>query len=122
MKRCPQCNRVEPDDSLVYCRTDGVALVNDSSLDNDDPRTARLGSGAVATEIDTSLLPRRTHEQVGRSTGPTTALPHTSTGNTRELNKRGPRKVLIVASVTVVVVAIAIGGYFAVGKFVGSRK
>jgi TolB-like protein/Flp pilus assembly protein TadD len=119
MKRCPQCNRVEPDDSLVYCRTDGAALVNDSSLDDDDPRTARLGSDSVATEIDTSLLP---HPQVSRSTGPTTALPHTSTGNTRELKKRGPGKALIIAMVIVVVVAIAIGGYFAVGNLVGSRK
>src|SRR5678815_1759516 len=122
MKRCPQCSRVEPDDSLVYCRTDGAALVNDSSLDNDDPRTARLGSDSVATEIDTSLLPHRTDSQVSRSTGPTTALPHTSTGNTRELNKRGPGKALIIAMVIVVVVAIAIGGYFAVGNLVGSRK
>jgi TolB-like protein len=106
----------------VYCRTDGAALVNDSSLDNDDPRTARLGSDSVATEIDTSLLPHRTDSQVSRSTGPTTALPHTSTGNTRELNKRGPGKALIIAMVIVVVVAIAIGGYFAVGNLVGSRK
>src|SRR4030095_13262035 len=101
-RRCPQCNRVEPDDSLVYCRTDGAGLVNDSSLDTDDPRTARLASSSVATEIDTSLLPHRTDSQVSRSTGPTTALPHTSTGNTRELKKRGPGKVLIIASIAAV--------------------
>jgi len=27
MKRCPQCNRVETDDALVYCRADGTPLV-----------------------------------------------------------------------------------------------
>lgn len=27
MKRCPQCNRVEADDSLVFCCADGVAAV-----------------------------------------------------------------------------------------------
>jgi len=122
MKRCPQCNRAEPDDSLVFCRTDGAALVNESASFSDDPRTARLGSSSVATEIDTSLLPHRTDAQARRATGPTTALPHTSKGNTRELNKRGPRKVLIVATATVVVVAIAIGGYFVGGKFVSSKN
>ena len=122
MKSCPQCNRIEPDDSLVFCRADGVALVNDSSSFNHETGTARVGSGSVATEIDTSLLPHRPDAQASRSTGPTTALPHTHTGNTRELNKRGPRKVLIVATATVVVVAIAIGGYFVGGKLVASRK
>ncbi len=30
MKRCPQCNRVETDDALGYCRVDGTALTSDS--------------------------------------------------------------------------------------------
>lgn len=30
MKRCPQCNRVEPDDTLAFCRADGTALISDS--------------------------------------------------------------------------------------------
>ena len=28
MKRCPQCNRVEADATLVFCRTDGAPLVS----------------------------------------------------------------------------------------------
>lgn len=27
MKRCPRCNRVETDDSLIYCRADGAPLI-----------------------------------------------------------------------------------------------
>jgi len=30
MKRCPQCHRVETDDALVFCRTDGTRLIVDS--------------------------------------------------------------------------------------------
>ncbi len=122
MKRCPQCHRVETDETLKFCRSDGAALFNDSSSFSDDAGTARLASGSVATEIDTSILPHRTDAQVSRTTGPTTALPPTSTGNTRELNKRGPGKALIVATVSIVVLAIAVAGYFIRGKFVASRN
>jgi TolB-like protein/Tfp pilus assembly protein PilF len=35
MKRCPQCNRVEADDDLVFCRADGIRLVlNSDSFSN----------------------------------------------------------------------------------------
>jgi len=27
MKRCPQCNRVETDDALAFCRVDGARLI-----------------------------------------------------------------------------------------------
>ena len=39
MKRCPQCNRIESDNSLAFCRIDGSPLAEASS------------------EIETSLLP-----------------------------------------------------------------
>jgi hypothetical protein len=44
MKRCPQCNRVETDHALVYCRVDGTALVSDSGVVNLDSGTAKFGS------------------------------------------------------------------------------
>ncbi|MGH9873546.1 MAG: hypothetical protein ACRD9S_13940 [Pyrinomonadaceae bacterium] len=122
MKRCPQCNHVETDETLKFCREDGTALIIDSSPVSSEAGTAQLGSGSVGTEINTSILPHRTDGQVSRSTGPTTALPRSSTGNTRELNKRKPGKALIVAAVSVVVVAIAIGGYFVGGKLFASRR
>jgi hypothetical protein len=31
MKRCPQCNRVETDAALKFCRVDGATLMTDSS-------------------------------------------------------------------------------------------
>ena len=31
MKRSAQCNRVENDDTLAYCRADGADLISDSS-------------------------------------------------------------------------------------------
>ncbi|MGQ0763408.1 MAG: hypothetical protein ACT4OT_15535 [Acidobacteriota bacterium] len=31
MKRCPQCNRVETDEALKFCRVDGATLVIESS-------------------------------------------------------------------------------------------
>ncbi|MCM3904435.1 MAG: hypothetical protein ND866_22290 [Pyrinomonadaceae bacterium] len=65
MKRCPQCNRVETDDSLVFCRTDGASLVSDSLPLHGEAGTARLGP--TATEIETSILPHATAVNVSRS-------------------------------------------------------
>src|SRR5262245_55278908 len=32
MKRCPQCHRVETDETLKFCRNDGVVLVEDAAV------------------------------------------------------------------------------------------
>ena len=111
MKRCPQCHRVEADDTLAFCRTDGVALVNDSG--SFDSQTATLGSGQVSSEIETSLLPHTsTTPEIHRSTGPTTALAGLQPqGATRQLNKPKLTGVLIaLAGLTVLVAFLA--GYF----------
>ena len=50
MKRCPQCNRVEADATLVFCRTDGAPLVPESS-----PR----GSESGTSQLSSNPLPRR---------------------------------------------------------------
>ena len=63
MKRCPQCNRVETDDALSFCRLDGAPLVRES-----------LPLNTEATEIETSLLPHSTDANADRATGPTTVL------------------------------------------------
>jgi hypothetical protein len=65
MKRCPQCNRVEADDTLAFCRADGVALVSDSLPISSEAGTATFGS--AATEIETSILPHATAANVSRS-------------------------------------------------------
>lgn len=122
MKRCPQCHRVEPDETLKFCRADGVPLISDSSSFASEAGTAPFGSGSVATEIDTSVLPHRTDGQASRSTGPTVALPQTSISSARELNRRGKRKAWLVSIAAVVVVALAIGSYFIGGKLIASKK
>ena len=75
MKRCPQCNRVETDDALVFCRADGATLVSESSSPRSEAGTARLGSAYESNEIETSILPHNTDAGISRATGPTTALP-----------------------------------------------
>ena len=51
MKRCPQCNRVETDDALAYCRVDGALLIDKTSL-TDDSSATRLLPGSRTGETD----------------------------------------------------------------------
>ncbi|HAF22791.1 MAG TPA: hypothetical protein DCK93_07725 [Blastocatellia bacterium] len=113
MKRCPACNRVETDDALAFCRADGTALINDSASLGADERTARFGSGSVASEIETRILPQTvTDADMSRPTGPTTVLDRQQTiGRTQELTKHQRRKIL--AAITVLILAaIAVSAYF----------
>jgi hypothetical protein len=75
MKRCPQCNRVESDDALVFCRTDGTVLVRDWSSFVSEGATTQLGSSIDSSEVHTSILLHNTNPAVNRATGPTTTLP-----------------------------------------------
>jgi hypothetical protein len=56
MKRCPQCNRVETDEVLKFCRVDGATLISDSGSVSGEAGTAKFGSGALSSEIKTSVL------------------------------------------------------------------
>jgi hypothetical protein len=125
MKRCPQCNRVESDDSLVFCRTDGMSLVSDSLSFSGEAGTARLGLNA--TEVETSLLPQGvTDPGRARSTGPTTVLPASETqSSTRELkNAESPRShvasarnSLIAGAIGILLVtALGVGSYLKYGR------
>src|SRR5262245_2885311 len=57
MKRCPQCNRVESDEALKFCRVDGAPLVPESSALGDEAGTAQLGSDP--SEVHTSIFPQK---------------------------------------------------------------
>jgi hypothetical protein len=59
MKRCPQCNRVETDEALKFCRVDGETLVSDSGAISGEVGTAKCGSGAVSSEIKTSVIGKK---------------------------------------------------------------
>lgn len=114
MKRCPQCNRVEADDKLVFCRTDGVALVDDSGLVSDDTQIAKFGAGQISSEIETSLLPHTsTTPEIHRSTGPTTALPVAQVQpTTRELAEPKRRGFVFALAGIALVVIVAVGYFY----------
>src|SRR5438445_13726934 len=97
MKRCPQCNRVETDDALVFCRADGTPLVSDSSSVSADAGTVKFGSSSVASEVETSVLPQHTTDAgINRPTGSTTVLDRQQTiSRTRELSR--PKRTKAVA-------------------------
>src|SRR6266478_8868873 len=96
MKRCPQCNRLEPDNSLGYCRADGTALISDSGPVSAESGTVKFGSAAVSSEIQTSVLPQTiTDAGISRPTAQTTALPlPNAMDNTRELSEPKRRKAI----------------------------
>lgn len=112
MKRCPQCNRVEADDTLTFCRADGTALISASGSFSGDLNTAKFGSDAVPSEIDTSLLPQTaTTPGISRNTGPTTALPAAQfPGTTRDLTKP-KRKGFVLAAIGIALIVILVGSY-----------
>src|SRR5438128_2174439 len=108
MKRCPQCNRVETDDALVFCRVDGTALVSDSSSLNSEAGTAKLG--LTAAESGTKTLPRTTGADTNRATAPTAVVPAASTGTTGPLAQQKSRRIAItIAIIAVAVVVIGAG-------------
>jgi hypothetical protein len=117
MKHCPQCNRVENDEALAFCRVDGTPLINHSGSSSGDANIAKFGSAPVSSEIQTNVLPHRTDAQINRPTAPTTVLPATQTTNTtHDLAKPKRRKfgfaiVIVVTAVAAVVSAFVLGSY-----------
>src|SRR5207247_5184286 len=103
MKRCPQCNRVEHDDALVFCRVDGASLVTDLGSVSGDDATVRFGSSPMASEAGTSVLPHHaTDAGVGRPTGPTSVLDRQQPiGETRELSKPTRTRIVVLAGAAV---------------------
>src|SRR5262245_17917800 len=109
MKRCPQCNHVESDEALKFCRVDGATLINDSSSPGGEAGTAHLGA---ASEVDTSMLPHKTNATVNRGTAPTTVLPSpVSASGTGNLTKARYKKFAIAGAI-LIVVAVGFAAYF----------
>lgn len=112
MKRCPQCNRVETDDTLAFCRTDGVALITISGSVSGDAATAKFGSGTMSSETETNVSHASTNPEINRRTAPTTVLPKQRGQKTRrELSKPTLRNAIIATGAFIGVALIA-GGYF----------
>ena len=111
MKRCPQCNRVETDNALVFCRVDGTALISGSGAVADDASTAKFGADA-ASEIETSVLPHRTDAEINRPTAPTSVLPATLAPSTTRALSKPKRGGIVIVLIAAVFVIVAVGGYF----------
>src|SRR5262245_56090214 len=112
MKRCPSCNRVEPDDALAFCRADGTALVSDSSSTpgNSSPSFA---SAAASSEIETSILPHSTDAAITRATGATTVFnAQTALARTQKLASSNRRRAVVLTMAGLLVVAFALFIYF----------
>ncbi|HEY6246244.1 MAG TPA: hypothetical protein VIX17_19995 [Pyrinomonadaceae bacterium] len=113
MKRCPQCNRLEADDALAFCRVDGVPLIADTSGAELDAGTMKLGSGSVAAEAATNrLLDAKTDISNVRSTGPTTMLPE----RTEQLVKPKGRWILLVSCFAILIIVGAAYAYYVTHK------
>jgi TolB-like protein/Tfp pilus assembly protein PilF len=110
MKRCPRCNRVESDEALKFCRADGATLVSDSGSITGDASTAKFGSCAGSSEIETGILPNVTEASINRATAPTTVLPVAQIpSTTREFSKQ--KRWVVIAPIAVAVLVISIAGY-----------
>ena len=112
MKRCPQCNRVETDEALKFCRVDGATLIGDSSAVTSESGTLPLGSPDIATEIQTSIHPHApthaTDANISRATAATTVLPPQPGVATGKLNKtKWTRNLLIAVALFVLAIGIA---------------
>jgi hypothetical protein len=93
MKRCPQCNRVESDDSLAFCRVDGTTLVHDSL--NEDSGTIRFNSASVSGEAQTSVLPPAVPDPGFRPVQQTKIVPTQVTNENIRPLKRKPGRLIV---------------------------
>src|ERR1043166_8728844 len=109
MKRCPQCNRVETDEALKFCRLDGATLVGVSSPLDSEAGTIQLASSSA--EIATNELANGTAANINRATSPTTVLPAqpspTTATDLRLTTKFRPNKITIVVIGTLIIAAAA---------------
>jgi TolB-like protein/Tfp pilus assembly protein PilF len=112
MKRCPQCNRLEPDDTLGYCRVDGTALIGGSGPVSAEAGTVKFVSAPVSSEIETSVLPHTsTSPEINRPTASTTVLPaQQPPGATQELAK--PKRQMPIVAITAVIAVVLIAGVY----------
>jgi len=121
MKRCPQCNRVESDNSLTFCRIDGTALVTNSRIE--DSGTIRFNSAPVSGEAETTVLTRPLTDPGIRPIQPTIVLPqHASPSpsvpsSAEYVAQSLKRNKVVVAIVLLAVILAAVGFvYFRPGK------
>jgi TolB-like protein/Tfp pilus assembly protein PilF len=99
MKRCPRCNRVETDETLKFCRTDGASLV-----DEEAPTDAL--THASDPPINQLLKAGKSDDARTASTARSRAAPTAKANSSR-------RRLVFLAILAVVVISLAIAGLFA---------
>jgi len=115
MKRCPQCNRVEADDTLTFCRTDGTPLVRESEAVGEGAGALRFGSTPTTGETETRILP--TGEAAGRPTAPTTMLDgRQPSGDTQGLSKPMSRRGVVLIVGALVAAALTAASFYFLQK------
>ena len=108
MKRCPECNRVETDEALKFCRVDGTTLIVEPASIDREAGTAQLGSQSDASEVHTSILSHNTDANVNCGTDQTTVLPPpTVPSTTNDLSRPKKRRTAIIVAVIVTAVVAA---------------
>jgi TolB-like protein/Tfp pilus assembly protein PilF len=114
VKRCPQCNRLETNDTLAFCRVDGASLLPAAA---DEQGTIRLDSAPDGPDAKTTLLPQTiTKDEIGRPTAQTTVLSAaTDKQQTHHLSKR-KNKAALIAIAAIVAIAGAGSAYFHFSK------
>jgi hypothetical protein len=112
VKRCPQCNRLETDDTLTFCRVDGSPLTNTASFTSEELGTIRLDSTPVSGEMKTTFLSQPvTTNSVSNTTAQSTPLPTPEARPiTRELRK--PKKRLAFVAVGALLVLALVGSAY----------
>jgi TolB-like protein/Flp pilus assembly protein TadD len=120
MKRCPQCNRVETDETLKFCRVDGATLVDESAPLAGGTGSAQFGAAQDSSEVHTSILPHRTDANINRPTERTSVLTPHPPAATGALAKRKRHKTLVVVAIIAVAAIAAVTIVFVLATF--SRK
>lgn len=110
MKRCPQCNRVDADDTLTFCRVDGTPLVRQYGASGEETGTLRFGSAPISGESETPIPPTR--EDITRTIAPTTVLDERRVSRDTGSGKLKFRGRVVLAAVAIVALALGSAGYY----------
>jgi len=119
MKRCPQCNYIESDDTLTYCRVDGTLLVR-CSLSFIDIETVVLKNDAPAATtiidetIDRTVAPTElVNQSPNAPTAPTAllSLPETASHSHKLIGTK-KRQVVVISASAIIALTLAVWAYY----------
>ena len=125
MKRCPQCNRVESDEALKFCRVDGAVLIEESTVADEYSSTRVLPSSQTG---EASVVHTDPGHPPGTTRGLAQAKPATvATAGLASANRIAVADSLITRlnkhrAVAIIIVALAITGVSVFSYFYFTRR